>query len=230
MSMTEWAEREVAIACKREKPDREESEWDYGCACYESALKAFKSLMGDGHSGFSIGFTKQILNRLIDGNPLTPIEDTEDVWVDISSFGGLEEGHKEYQCKRMSSLFKDVYPDGTVNYTDVNRFECIDVGDPNISYHSGLVNRTMNNYFPVTMPYFPSKPYKVFCKDFLTDEKNGDFDTVGILYCIRPDGERVDIFKFFKESDDGFVEITEKEYRERELMDKKRRGVDEWIF
>ena len=68
---------------------------------------------------------------------------------------------------------------------------------------------------------------KVFCKDFLTDEKNGDFDTVGILYCIRPDGERVDIFKFFKESDDGFVEITEKEYRERELMDKKRRGVDE---
>ena len=56
------------------------------------------------------------------------------------------------------------------------------------------------------------------------------FDTVGILYCIRPDGERVDIFKFFKESDDGFVEITEKEYRERELMDKKRRGVDEWIF
>ena len=78
--MKEWAEREVQIACKRENPDRKEGEWDYGCACYDSALKAFNSLMEDGHSGMSIEFTKQILNRLIDGKPLTPIEDTEDVW------------------------------------------------------------------------------------------------------------------------------------------------------
>ena len=32
---------EVEIACKRENPDRKEGEFDYGCACYESALKAF---------------------------------------------------------------------------------------------------------------------------------------------------------------------------------------------
>ena len=44
MSMTEWAKREVEIASKRERGDKPESEWDYGCACYESALKAFKSL------------------------------------------------------------------------------------------------------------------------------------------------------------------------------------------
>ena len=80
MGMKEWAEREVQIACERENPDRKEGEWDYGCACYESALKAFNSLMEDEHSGTSIGFTKQILNRLIDGKPLTPIEDTEAVW------------------------------------------------------------------------------------------------------------------------------------------------------
>lgn len=47
MSMKSWAEREVEIACKHENPDRKEGEWDYGCACYESALKAFKSLMED---------------------------------------------------------------------------------------------------------------------------------------------------------------------------------------
>lgn len=28
-----WAEDEVAIACRREKPDRKDGEWDYGCAC-----------------------------------------------------------------------------------------------------------------------------------------------------------------------------------------------------
>lgn len=77
MSLREWAQREVALACKREKPDRKEGEFDYGCACYESALKAFNSLLEDGHSGMSIGYTKQILNRLIDGKPLTPVEDTK---------------------------------------------------------------------------------------------------------------------------------------------------------
>lgn len=44
MSMTEWAKREVEIASKRERGDKPESEWDYGCACYDSALKAFESL------------------------------------------------------------------------------------------------------------------------------------------------------------------------------------------
>lgn len=75
MSMMDWAKREVEIASKRERGDKPESEWDYGCACYDSALKAFESLCGDGHSGFSIGITKGILNRLIEGKPLTPIED-----------------------------------------------------------------------------------------------------------------------------------------------------------
>lgn len=70
MSMMEWAKREVEIASKRERGDKPESEWDYGCACYDSALKAFESLCGDGHSGFSIGITKGILNRLIERKPL----------------------------------------------------------------------------------------------------------------------------------------------------------------
>lgn len=74
--MERWAENEVAIACRRENPDRKDGEWDYGCACYESALKAFGSLCEDGHSGFSIGLTKAILNRLINNKPLLPIEDT----------------------------------------------------------------------------------------------------------------------------------------------------------
>lgn len=70
MSMTEWAKREVEIASKRERGDKPESEWDYGCACYDSALKAFEILCGDGHSGFSIGITKGILCLLgVRGKP-----------------------------------------------------------------------------------------------------------------------------------------------------------------
>ena len=54
MSMQTWAEKEIEIACKRERADSkvEDGELDYGCACYESALKAYKSLIEDGHSGF----------------------------------------------------------------------------------------------------------------------------------------------------------------------------------
>ena len=98
-TMSSWAEREIEIACKRERAasDAKDGDWYYGCACYLSALKAFKSLSGDGHSGFSIGLTKNILNRLIDGKPLTPIEDTPDIWYGRSDVFGhhLPKGRKK---------------------------------------------------------------------------------------------------------------------------------------
>ena len=61
MSMTSWAEKEVEIACRRERElSGNKDEWDYGCACYESALKALKSLAEDSHSGYSMSITKHI--------------------------------------------------------------------------------------------------------------------------------------------------------------------------
>ena len=212
-NMELWAEREVEIACKHEAPDRKPGEWDYGCACYESALKAFQSLCEDGHSGFSISMTKFILNRLIEGKPLTSIEDTEDAWSDISDRSGLRGEIANYQSRRMSSLFKYVYADGSVKYRDVNRFCGVNLDNPDVFYHSGLIDRVMEEKFPITMPYFPeSKPFRVYCEEFLTDRKNGDFDTVGILYVIKPDGERVEINRYFKEGEKDFIEIASCEY------------------
>lgn len=218
-NMQSWAEREVEIACKRERAGNEtpEGEWDYGCACYESALKAYKSLMGDGHSGFSIGISKHILNRLIDGKPLTPIEDTDDVWSDISDISGLKGEEINYQCKRMSSLFKYVYADGTVKYKNIDSFYCIDINNRS-TYHSGLVQRLMDEMFPISMPYMPEEPIKVYCEDILTDKKNGDFDTVGVFYAIKPSGEKIEINRFFKESEDDWKEIDEAEYIERKAV------------
>lgn len=213
-----WVENEVRIACEHERKASEtkEEEWDYGCACFESALKAYRSLLEDGHSGFSIGMTKYILVRMIEGKPLTPIEDTEDVWSDARDRSGRRGEVVNYQCKRMSSLFKYVYADGTVKYRDVDRFRGINLDNPNVSYHSGLIDRVMEEKFPITMPYFPeSKPFKVYCEDFLVDSKNGDYDTVGILYAIVPEGYKVEINRFFKEENNEFVEITEVEYNMR---------------
>lgn len=220
MSLKTWAEREVELACTREREgnDKKEGEWDYGCACYESALKAFKSLLEDGHSGFSIGITKQILNRLIEGKPLTPIEDTDDVWGLLGEnlvdrFTGKK--YTSYQCGRMSSLFKDVYEDGTVIYSDNNRYSAFDVNEPDPTpYHSGMVCRVIDETFPIIMPYYPGEQIKVYCEDLLTDPKNGDFDTVGILYAIKDD-EKLGVYRYFKESDDGWEEITADEYADR---------------
>ena len=50
MGMSEWAKREVEIACKQERGGKPSDEWAYGCACYKSALKAFESLLEDDHS------------------------------------------------------------------------------------------------------------------------------------------------------------------------------------
>lgn len=229
MSMLDWAKREVEIACKREKPDRKEGEFDYGCACYESALKALESLAEDGHSGFSIGLTKHILNRLIDGKPLTPIEDTDDIWDNRGDFG-REDGVTSYHCKRMSSLFKDVYPDGSVKYDDVDRAVMIEMGT-DTSWHNGLVSRMVDELYPIKMPYMPADdPYKVYCNECLSDPANGDYDTIAVLYIIKPDGARIDVNRYFKEGSTVYGcwdEIPLGEYLERQNMDAERRKNNE---
>ena len=215
----EWAKREVQIACEKERGNAKEGEFDYGCTCYESALKAFESLLEDGHSGFSIKITQSILNRLLNGQPLTPIEDTDDIWSDsIFSVRGV----KTSQCKRMSSLFKDVYPDGTIKYIDVNHSYCIYINNPKVIYSSSLIRGIIDEIFPITMPYIPGEPIKVYCEDFLTDEKNGDFDTVGVFYALKTENgeqEKIDISRFFRASEDdepgAWTEISKEEYDER---------------
>ena len=217
MGMIEWAENEVRLACEneRKKNNTPEGEWDYGCTCYESALKAYKSLAEYGHSGMGFGITKQILNRLMNHQPLTPIEDTDDMW---HQHGRLkDQDYDTYQCVRMSSLFKHVYDDGRITYSDNDRIICIDVNS-RATYSFGLVTRIINEMFPITMPYIPNEGYKVYCEDFLSDPNNGDFDTVGILHAVDPDGETVEIGRFFGDIDGEMVDITKEEYERRKLL------------
>ncbi len=212
--MEQWAKREIEIACKRERGDKDPNEWDYGVACYESAYKAFKSLMEDEHSGCSIGLTMSILKRLVRCQPLTPIEDTPDIWHEC---GFTSTGYaKNLQCSRMGSFWKDIYPDGTVEYIDNARVVAYHVDHPTVGWHNGTITHLIHEMFPITMPYYPeSTPYKVYIYEGITDPKNGDWDTIAVLYVIKPDGERVDINRYFDDTD-GTREITKEEYQERE--------------
>ena len=212
MSMKEWAKREIEIACERERGGKSSDEWDYGCACYESAYKAYRSLMEDGHSGMSIKFTQNILNRLLDGKPLTPIEDTPDIWGMRSDY----DGKTSYQCNRMSSLFKDVCPDGRVQYHDTNRVRCVYKDNPSIQWFNGFISNLIHEKYPITMPYYPAaRPFVVYCTEGLSDPSNGDYDTIGIWYVVKPDGESDTVERFFAESPLGWEEISKQQYFER---------------
>lgn len=212
-----WASQEVEMACQREKEASEDTDdWDYGVACYKSALRAYECLYRDGHSGFSIQITKSILNRLIDGKCLTPIEDTPDIWSDITSECNWKEGYQQYQCKRMSSLFKEVAPDGTATYSDTERVCGININAPNAAFSNGFMTRLVDKIFPITMPYLPAgKKYRVFSEDFLVDPKNGDYDTVGYHYILTPNDKKVELNRYFKEEDGKMVQIEKAEYEER---------------
>lgn len=163
--------------------------------------------------------TQAILNRLINGQPLTPIEDIDGTW---NMCPRPKDGSELYQCKRMWSLFKRVYADGTVKYSDNNYSYCINIHNPKNTYFSGLVRNIIDEMFPIAMPYMPSEPIKVYCEDFLTDKKNGDFDTVGVFYALKTENgkqERIEINRFFRvpkgDEKGDWIEISKEEYMQR---------------
>ena len=77
------------------------------------------------------------------------------------------------------------------------------------------------------MPYMPGEPIKVYCEEFLTDKKNGDFDTVGVLYAFKEENgepKKIKINRFFREPFENeeeskefprWAEISKEEYEER---------------
>lgn len=234
MSILAWAEEEVKLACEEEKSNNDEL-WDYGCACYKSALEVFKVLCEQGHSGFSIKVVESILNRLIDNKPLTAIEDVDSVWNDVHEYydKNAKKGTK-FQCKRMSSLFKEIMPDGSVKYSDVDRVVCYDNDAVDVSCTCGLATAIVDEMFPIEFPYYPPvKLFKMYFTDFLVDPKNGDFDTMKFTTLVKPDGVARGINRYFREPYEGevetypgWVEISEEEYKERE----KRQVEREWML
>ena len=219
MSMSEWARHEIELAIEHEKATARPDELDlmgYSEACYRSALKAYESLCEDGHSGMSFSLTANILTKLISEQPLTPIEDVPESWSLISDV----DGHEKYQCCRQFSLFKDVDKStGQVYYHDVNRFICYD--DKGISWTNGFISQKMHELYPITFPYMPKGKYRILAKDFAMSAVPGEFDTMEIKEVTEPDGSVKILNWYFKEIDDGFEQISTKEFQERYATYKK---------
>ena len=217
MSLNEWAKKEVELLSKKSDV--------YLTNCASAALEAFELLAEQGHSGYSIGVTKRILNDLIDGKPLTTLTGEDDEWCD-TSYRNEKRGYTAQQNKRCTGLFKYVYDDGRVEYSYNDRYEFYKFYENGayIKYHCGYANDYLDEIFgKITMPFYPGPAIKVYAEDFLFDVKNGDFDTVGLLYAITPDGTRVELNIFLAETSDGFARISKEEYEYRKNMKVERR-------
>jgi len=204
-----WAEREVRRACEKENPNWDGETFDYGIACLQSALKAYKVLLKAEHSGFSWELTKSILLRLINNEPLTPITDEDFISTNnniLESEEYLQEHNlkSSIQCPRMSSLFRSEYLDGTITYTDVDRYYCYDINNTEDIYAGGGAANILDEYCPITMPYYPpTEKYQICCETFQYDSDMDDCDTKAYWKIYTPTQDVILVNKFYKNIKDG---------------------------
>lgn len=190
MGMINWARHEVELA--KQSADYNEA------LCYDSALRAYESLCVDGHSDASIQFTKDILNKLINCEPLTQIGITDEFVDPFLS------GNHAAQCTRMPSLFRYTNSDGSFTYSDINRVICEDI-NTHERYIDGRAIEYVDQLYPVKLPYTPpARPYK------LQVERTGN--AIRYYALIRPNGDIEYISKCFEETKNGLEPITMLEY------------------
>lgn len=207
-----WAKKEIEIVMENNKGESELYN-TLKRQTYESALNAYNALCNDGHSGFSIHLTMDILNRLVKGLPLTEITEDNAEWQDITLPG---DKYKKYQSARYTALFKEVHmidDKEVIKYKDIGRAVSVNINNPKNCFTSGLINRIIDETWPIQLPYYPTvSPIKAYTEDFLSNIENGDYDTVGIFNILMPNGEKREINRYFHLDQDGVTEISKHDY------------------
>lgn len=214
MEYLDWAKEQCRLyTLDHYDPDEQK----YIDGCCNSALKAFKSLLEDGHSGMSINITLRILNNLVDRKPLVPIQNRKEDWV----YYNTHENVTYYYHRYYHSLSKRHHDDtGVDEFHDRQRFLCKpSTSRDGVSWYSRFCSDIGHQMFPISFPYEPeAKPYKIIVDEYLTDRQNGDFDTMAIRSIITPDGQNRIVEQYFKEIDYDFVPISKLEFEERRKL------------
>lgn len=81
----------------------EDSDDEMNVAMRKHILHMMQEFANEGHSGFSASYAIEILHRLMDFKPLSPLTGADDEWSDVREYGPTP----YYQNKRRSSVFKD---------------------------------------------------------------------------------------------------------------------------
>ena len=138
-----------------------------------TALNVFREIES-GEVG-NTSFIRDTLIRLMDGLPLTPIDDDPENWVNTSDKTVWVYSDGEiYQCTRYPSLYKTVLQTGEVRSEDHLSIICVDDSEKNIFHPIYQLDSNgfsvtpaeivVNELLPITLPYIPSKKLiKVVC-------------------------------------------------------------------
>ena len=199
-----WAEERKAKEKSSKHEADDEGFIEYACACVDSAAKAYKAMLKAENPVSDRA--KKLLNRLIKGQPLSPI--TEEDFkaalhrpLDDWEIDWLKRNHlkSHTRCPRMSSLFREEDLDGNVTYSDNEH--AFFVNQRGIQWYSATAREVVNKMFPITMPYYPTeKPYLVYGREYYmegdedkSEEHRGTTNVTYYDYLITPDGKRVEL-------------------------------------
>lgn len=217
----EWADNEIDLA---RDDDSEES-----VELYSTARVMYHTLIHDWWKhGYSMEKVLEILQHLSVHETLTPITEENADWKNVSA---TKYSPQVQQSRRYSSLFKETNSDGVATYNDISRVICQDANDPKMTWFNGFVTHLVDEYFPITLPYIPheSKPIRVKVVEGLSNEENGDFDTMAVQTIIEPSTKTIlNVCRYFKSDkyDFNWEEIDYHTYLERmmaaELLKKRR--------
>lgn len=166
--------------------------------CYEFVC----ALRADNLDESYIALAKNIMIRLLETKPLTPVGDVDEEWIQIAPY--------KYVNERLPGFFKKVDEMNTdnVTYHYNERVICHDIVT-NQFYGFGLANRVIDEMFPITVPYYPYGQYIVKVSEcrahslIRENDTKPDFNVVAIHSVIRPDYGPYDINRFFREPKDG---------------------------
>lgn len=217
MSLIEWARREVSLIRDIEKRRLECWEFEEVAECYDAALEAFESLLQPRPMYLDMATTKNILNRLLNYKPLSPIEDIDDEWEDPLVIRELN-GNRQvrYIHKRMESLNKNINLDGSIDFVDLSQFQFIPYDNSLTLYPCDFLRKIVSKMYPISMPYTPMDgPITVYVKQFLVDRSKKYFDTMQIVYIVEPDGTKRTINRYFMRGKGPWFEIDANRYIKR---------------
>lgn len=143
MSSITHAENELRILLENCEPDERESQEHAN----REILAVMNLLASQGHSGYSIGYVLELVRKLANHQPLTPLTGEDSEWMEVGGGPDLP----MFQNKRQSSVFKDG-KDGQAY--DINGRAFIDPEFPNSTYTRSVWGWSK---IPVNFPYMPQK-------------------------------------------------------------------------
>lgn len=172
----------------------------FGISCYKVALKLMKEFdkeMGKKkHSVLPAGFIKSLIKSWLSEKPIFPIED--------SDFKKWEYSQKGVETYYFEGIFKEIYPDGNIEYYDINRVVYHDTyGGKDIQWQSGDADKIVDEYIgKITMPYkretihvYGEDKYLDENGEDLTKEHRGEINYRYIKYILKEDGTKIVVNK-----------------------------------